>query len=87
MFHAKFSFAPIILSYLLLFSVLCPAQQPTPNPAIEQFSNALLSAKSDVEIENLIAADKTKITAELAAALLQKGRQKARKTAGSKRGN
>ncbi|MEP6901981.1 MAG: CHAT domain-containing protein [Actinomycetota bacterium] len=75
MLHAKFLFAPTILSCLLLFSLRCPAQQPTPNPAIEQSANALLLGKSAAEIENLIAADKVNMSAELAAALLQKGRQ------------
>jgi len=69
--------------FLPLFLTLClaglapylKAQSPTPNLPAEQLSAALLTAESDPQREKLLAENKSLLTAELAAALLQKGRQ------------
>jgi len=72
MSHCKIS---LVFLWLVLFSLVCTAQQPTPNPAIEQLAAEFLTADSDTKLENLIATNKNQINVELAANLLQKGRQ------------
>ena len=63
------------LIYLLIFASIGRGQHPTPNPAIEQFANQLIEAETDAARENLLAANANLLIAELAANLLQKGRQ------------
>jgi hypothetical protein len=60
-------FLPLILIlWLAVFAPNSTAQSPTPKPAIEQFSAALLAAESDAQREQLLAENKSPLTAELA---------------------
>ena len=68
-------FRLILILCLAVFAPDLKAQSPTPNPAVEQLSNALFAAESGAQREKLLAENKSLPTAELAAALLQKGRQ------------
>lgn len=64
-----------LLICLLIAVSTARGQQPTPNPAVEQVANQLLEAETDAARESLFAANANLLTAELAANLLQKGRQ------------
>lgn len=71
------AFAWLLTAYFFLITPLSLAQQPapTPNPVIESFANQLLAAETAAARDELIAANKDLLTAELAAELLQKGKQ------------